>query len=711
MVRVLEKLILGRRSLFLHLALSALTYFILATSFAGLYFRGGDGGFFAILTTVNLDFLKNPFTYSPVSPFEGMSGFVTPLNVWLSPSFLARAFIEDEFFRSVLPFLIFAVTAFLSVFALGRSTGFTRTEAIFGAWLGVLFAVPLRPWSSNLGLHGIPYIQIFVIGNFAVAAFLAVGRQRAVWQNLAAAACVFILALWAILFSATYASVGGVTFGFMIVGALFFVRKRREVIWKSATVFVIVSIFFILGLPEYFQNLVANTARIMFSDEIQKTSIFQQTAEVFRVSLLGVASLAAAIVATSNILMRKTRCLPAAAAFLLPYATILVGSAVFLVAGGVRVPGPYQFEYFLFGFYALFIAHGVFNIVPVVFSRGAACLGWGLGIRPAKVAVVAVLIVFFVYEFRSPLYGFVARPWPQTWTTTQTDLTRFLASELAVTNGSPWKGSAVSFIGSPGSPPDDRLGKTYGDVRVHFGNGHADNDLRLSNIPVLEADNSFMSPANYIFITRLLRQGGHPRWKNYLFVNRFRPRLLRAMGVRYLVDDVADVGPDWFPVRQLASSDGQKILYLFDLGKPNIGNFSPVEVVVSSDVSDMLARMDDPQFDFRRQVIVGAPVDVPLAKATKTELSIEKDGFRIRAASPGVSLLALPLQFSSCLEWTSLIPGAHPVKLIRANLIHTGLLFRGEIDGYIAYRFGPLAPSDCRRRDQERLTAMLRTGG
>ena len=117
--------------------------------------------------------------------------------------------------------------------------------------------------------------------------------------------------------------------------------------------------------------------------------------------------------------------------------------------------------------------------------------------------------------------------------------------------------------------------------------------------------------------------------------------------------------------------------------------------------------MDDRQFDFRKKVILDAPLKTKLVPVEKSELFIEKSGYRVEAVSNGTSLLTIPLQYSSCLEWESISENAAEVSLVQANLIHTGLLFKGKIDGHLVYRYGPLSRSNCRRNDAKKLKEAL----
>jgi hypothetical protein len=75
---------------------------------------------------------------------------------------------------------------------------------------------------------------------------------------------------------------------------------------------------------------------------------------------------------------------------------------------------------------------------------------------------------------------------------------------------------------------------------------------------------------------------------------------------------------------------------------------------------------------------------------------------RVRATSLGTSLLVLPIQFSNSLRVVAAESGAGaPIRLIRVNLLETGVLFTGTINVKIAHVFGMFRDVKGRLRDIE----------
>jgi hypothetical protein len=71
----------------------------------------------------------------------------------------------------------------------------------------------------------------------------------------------------------------------------------------------------------------------------------------------------------------------------------------------------------------------------------------------------------------------------------------------------------------------------------------------------------------------------------------------------------------------------------------------------------------------------------------------------VSAEAPGRALLALPVEYSRCLEFTWEPSGAESPLAVRANLDQTAILFSNRLEGRLALRNGPFVNPTCRLRD------------
>jgi hypothetical protein len=125
----------------------------------------------------------------------------------------------------------------------------------------------------------------------------------------------------------------------------------------------------------------------------------------------------------------------------------------------------------------------------------------------------------------------------------------------------------------------------------------------------------------------------------------------------------------------------------------NLGNYSPTEIITVRSAAEAIRVLSGANFDFARQVVLSSEVSERLVPAHNMKLSVIRGGLHVSGNSEGTSLVVLPQQFSNCLR-------AHDsrIRLVRANLIMTGMIFSGDLDTDITFQYGIFSPG-CRRVD------------
>jgi hypothetical protein len=184
-------------------------------------------------------------------------------------------------------------------------------------------------------------------------------------------------------------------------------------------------------------------------------------------------------------------------------------------------------------------------------------------------------------------------------------------------------------------------------------------------------------------------------WSNYF-------NALQLFGARYYIANPADpTGAaqadragyplTTMPRRPLIGEPG--LWQIYELPHPNIGNYSPTEVLTAGSAAEIAARMRDEKFDFMRQVVLSTAVREPLVPAGDMRLSLIRGGLHLSGRSEATSLVVLPQQFSNCLRARD-----SRVRLVRADLMMTGVIFLREIDTDILFDYGIFTPR-CRWND------------
>jgi hypothetical protein len=145
------------------------------------------------------------------------------------------------------------------------------------------------------------------------------------------------------------------------------------------------------------------------------------------------------------------------------------------------------------------------------------------------------------------------------------------------------------------------------------GNTHSAAGLWQDQIPALLEYDPLMTPAYFALCRFFFTEPIDQQWRNEVMFRRIGTRLLAAVGVRFVVTDAPFEGDAL--LRQtvdvpVASDAFQRVginypvpefkLYLYELKRPNVGNYSPTQVAPASNASAILGRLADPSTDVRR---------------------------------------------------------------------------------------------------------------
>jgi hypothetical protein len=133
--------------------------------------------------------------------------------------------------------------------------------------------------------------------------------------------------------------------------------------------------------------------------------------------------------------------------------------------------------------------------------------------------------------------------------------------------------------------------------------------------------------------------------------------------------------------------------YVYEYPRPNVGDYSPTEIVTAQTAAEVSTKISAPDFNFTRQAVLFTPVAESLVPARDMRLSRIRGGLHVSGKSSGTSLVVLPQQFSHCL-----LPRDSRVRFVRANLLMAGMIFSGELDTDIVFDYGIFSPG-CRRLD------------
>jgi len=178
-------------------------------------------------------------------------------------------------------------------------------------------------------------------------------------------------------------------------------------------------------------------------------------------------------------------------------------------------------------------------------------------------------------------------------------------------------------------------------------------------------------------------------------------KTLPALGVRYVMDYDENASAKQhtyssliFPRRPATNpGDTFRVVYLYEYPNPNVGHYSPTKIITATLGPDIVASMAAPEFDFTKQAVLPMTIDEPLVAASDMHMAVIRGGWHVSGKSEGTSLVVLPQLFSHCLRASD-----SRVRLVRADLVLTGLIFSRSVDTDILFDYGLFSPG-CRRLD------------
>jgi hypothetical protein len=177
------------------------------------------------------------------------------------------------------------------------------------------------------------------------------------------------------------------------------------------------------------------------------------------------------------------------------------------------------------------------------------------------------------------------------------------------------------------------------------------------------------------------------------------PELLRLFGVRYVIADASLPPPAELVQTQSVEGDPTN-LRLYQFADVNTGNYSPTELVPAADAATALKFLGSGR-NFQRAVAVENPPAEQLVPASSVRIFAERGGLRLAASAVGTSLIVLPFEYSNCLTLERMSTDGAPPRLLRVDLLLTGVLFSGRLETNLRYYTGPFQNNRCRLADAE----------
>ncbi len=670
-----------------------------------------------------------------------MMGSPMLFNGELIPSFYVFRFGLTGSTMRIVFFTILAFQLFLGTYSLCRAFAVSQPLALGAAWICVNMVLPLQQ-------NPVPLGQVYTVWPFfghaaslllfSLAAFRMIGRTRTIYSTFVSA-LLFVALLLLQVCTAVYTSplVLPPT-ALACLCMMLLVQSRHELYYKISAL-VVLALILLTGPFFWTVGHVLYSARHMFSNEILTTyplpflvSCMFYGSVVPKIAIAGSLAGALLMVREKNVTLRLC-----AATYLFYMFVVAIFSAVYLSHKfDLRsLPHPIYLEYVTTPLYSIFFSYGVLwcyrrfcggtaqfycvNIQRILPGRGLAWVG-----SHSKAILVCIVLCYFLIQGVSTFYF---RKIKHPTDLEPSLLTETMARGISIEPSSDFRGRAATIL-MCGSYTDTEIaaGVTLRCTGEHLtlpkglNNAHIPHHLWSFGIPTLDGHEQSLSIPYYLLYSRL---ASHAAWLNSCScLSRFNLPLLAASGTRYVVSarpvKVSGLKPRCYVSMDTngivdqscvesdedfyANSRTGKGFYLYELEYPNIGQYSPTVVRVASTLNDAVGILSDPSFEFDHEVVLHE--DLPSSVTFKRGQLIDRirfvpGGARIEADSEANSLMLLPFEFSHCISFEPDPGTSGQVKLYRANIAMTALVFQGHIKGTLHFSYGPWTNSHARLQD------------
>ncbi|MEI8284804.1 MAG: hypothetical protein WCG52_07410 [bacterium] len=510
--------------------------------------------------------------------------------------------------------------------------------------------------------------------------------------------------LYATLVDSLYTAIFWIPVSCFCVGILVGGESKRIILWRLTGGVILIIVCWLLGIFHFYYALFGNAARSVFRNElyveVQKwdnlTGLFSYGGGslVFAILILAASGV---LIAYGN---RQIRWLAASVGV---YFVLMIAVSCIYVYSGVRwnLPLPVYLEIGALPVYLSIIGLAVSRGLDLVFSRR-----WSL--RSGSLRIVCVLVIPFICIATLLFINSTAVASGSGMShliCNESDglVAKFLVPNVSLNSDGRFRGSVVTVAARPGGEIMRRAGVAdsapFTKEHINFmGRYLRSYDPHLfmtglwdSGIPTLEDNNHLVTPPYYFLFSRALCRPQDFQSRNWTLCTKVQPNLMAALGAKYLVSDF--ILDDFRLTRVATQSNPDRIpLHIYEISNSNLGNYSPTQLLEIGDAARIVAAMRAADFPFQDKAIVTSKSGMPLLVAADFgELFFERGGFRVRASSQGWSLLVLPIQFSNSLKIVDrLVSSVDSLpRLLRVNLLQTGVLFHGRIHIKVAHIFGP----------------------
>ncbi|MEM9204754.1 MAG: hypothetical protein AAGA88_00340 [Pseudomonadota bacterium] len=685
---------------------------------------------------------NSPLSVTTVNPFQGAGSMLLPINAWWIPASWPILMKSPGTNQFILSELIYAAEVLFSVGLLSRVLGLGRISSFLAALMCTALLFP--PFNFYFGLQGwiatAPiYAHTIAMFSLMYAVLLLIGRPIAANRSIQATFNVglvvaFTALLYLLFLAAPFWNAGmlvGAAVGFACVGLSS--PSWSTFFWRLGTGVALLVWGLGSGVLEFLLSSQRYSARFLATDIPAGPLIDWSALDRFSWDGLLAQFCANGIGCTSQIIPTPWP-MPTAQHLLLWFIAGAVLVAFFALATEFRrlaaVIGAIWV--FLLAFWAtqaigltrtipigpLYTYLPLYPLLTVMAIGGPSLLISRLARRQRTPEGIPTRVIFVEAGFGAMVLFIaaisaaeLAKTIPHPQASIGQPAVAKLRSEIALAPGDIFRGSVASALGSPGGDmmksarydaenpePDWQIEQYFGRTRSELGTSLALLDIWELGIPSLEEYGQAITPALELYERAFLTSDGQDDSGRYfVFVRAPNLPILESLGVRFVFTD-ADLAADEASLRSVLPINDDISVRLYELRDPNLGSYSPTELRVADTASEMIAALRETPGMLKRTAMIAGPLDVQLRPAQSSNFRYVRNGAVLEAASSGESAILLPMQYSHCFDVVASGPGSL-IAVVRANILHTLVIFSGDVSVHFRWDFGFFGNSGCRTED------------
>ena len=681
-----------------------------------------DGAYMQQLIKFNFEwsnFSLNP----PINPLQGLASLNWPLNYWLSPACnMIRAIgLSPE--SKVVYSVVSGGILFLSVYCLASCFPNLKKTRLLASWLSVLFVMPVimtpnKNWIWGFyAISGIfpSIVESISLVGFACACLFAARGKQIYWSWLLYLSG-GVLTAWQI----SLCPLAGIL-GTFLIGVVFVCEisqrassmERLPLAFLKESINCLLFILPILGPVVFLTTWTMDTVAPFFSSELVLgrpemlfiSILFHGFKKIgWMSSIIWVLG----FVGAWCLYKKGTK-------FEKQYTRMYFGVTIFLIAFGFissfflsnyRGPSMLYFEWMLWPLMFINAAFLIGSVFSDKISKKTSFLLNRFSPQTPLTDIisfsVALLSIVLLLIFQRH-YDKQELPFPPIGNTA----IDFLQKEIGLSPGQVFMGSSATFAECDLKESSSWDLQASRDLALWKDYGVEERAVTLwqQNIPTLFSYNQYMPPEYYYICSRLLAKETDKQQRSIIIMTQPNVRILQMLGVKYVLSKTEKTihseklkSTNIFQIPHLGGNHkGRQPLYIFELPRPNIGNYSPTKTVQCKNLKVIKDIMSSENFNPEQQVILSSKNYANLSPALSGRIFFEKNKVLVCAESEGNSILVLPMIFSNILKIKNKEVGE--CKIVRANLLQVGVIFSGKLRAEIYPEFGPYSNLTAKLRD------------